>query len=59
MYMTGAGVSASLGYPDYELTTMTEMVDRAGRMAQVVGLPLIADADRGYGNELNVVRTRT
>lgn len=57
VYMTGAGVSASLGYPDYGLTTMTEMVDRAGRMAQAVDIPIIADADTGYGNELNVVRT--
>lgn len=57
VYMTGAGVSASLGYPDYGLTTMTEMVDSAERMTQAVGIPLIADADTGYGNELNVVRT--
>src|SRR5476649_1961968 len=57
VYMTGAGTSAALGYPDYGLVTMTEMVDNAGRMARSVGLPLIADADTGYGNELNVIRT--
>ncbi len=57
VYMTGAGVSASLGYPDYGLLTMTEMVDRAGVMADAVPIPLIADADTGYGNELNVTRT--
>lgn len=57
LYMTGAGVSASLGYPDYGLLTMSEMVDRAGVIAAAATLPLIADADTGYGNELNVTRT--
>src|SRR3954470_13333535 len=56
-YMTGAGTSVSLGYPDFGLLTMTEMVDNAGRMAGAIGIPLIADADTGYGNELNVTRT--
>jgi 2-methylisocitrate lyase-like PEP mutase family enzyme len=55
--MTGAGVSASLGYPDYGLLTMTEMVERAGVIARAVPIPLVADADTGYGNELNVTRT--
>ncbi len=57
VYMTGAGTSASLGFPDYGLLSMTEMVDNAARIARSVSLPLIADADTGYGNELNVVRT--
>jgi len=57
VYMTGAGVSASLGYPDYGLLTMTEMVERAGVIARAVPIPLVADADTGYGNELNVTRT--
>ena len=57
VYMTGAGVSASLGYPDYGLLTMNEMVDRAGVIANAVPIPLISDADTGYGNELNVTRT--
>lgn len=57
VYMTGAGVSASLGYPDYGLITMSEMVDRAGVIARSVPIPLISDADTGYGNELNVTRT--
>ena len=57
VYMTGAGTSAALGYPDYGLVTMTEMVDNAARMARSVSVPLIADADTGYGNELNVIRT--
>jgi 2-methylisocitrate lyase-like PEP mutase family enzyme len=56
VYMTGAGTAASLGFPDYGLTTMLEMVENAGRMADAVTVPLIADADTGFGNELNVVR---
>ncbi len=57
VYMTGAGTAASLGYPDYGLLTMSEMADNAGRIAAAVRVPVIADADTGYGNELNVVRT--
>ncbi len=57
LYMTGAGTSAALGFPDLGLLTMTEMVDNAGTMARSVSIPLIADADTGYGNELNVTRT--
>jgi 2-methylisocitrate lyase-like PEP mutase family enzyme len=57
VYMTGAGTAATLGYPDFGLVTMTEMVDNAGRIANAVELPVIADADTGYGNELNVTRT--
>jgi len=57
VYMTGAGTAATLGYPDYGLITMSEMADNAGRIASAVSVPVIADADTGYGNELNVVRT--
>ena len=59
MYMTGFGTSASvLGQPDVGLLTMSEMVSRAAALAAVVGdLPLIADADTGYGNPINVRRT--
>src|ERR1700747_3135752 len=57
VYMTGAGTAATLGYPDFGLVTMSEMVGNAGRIANAVDLPVIADADTGYGNELNVVRT--
>ncbi|MBZ5578127.1 MAG: isocitrate lyase/PEP mutase family protein [Acidobacteriia bacterium] len=57
VYMTGAGTAATLGYPDYGLVTMSEMADNAGRIAAATGIPVIADADTGYGNELNVVRT--
>jgi len=57
VYMTGAGTAATLGYPDFGLVTMSEMVANAGRIAAAVDLPVIADADTGYGNELNVIRT--
>src|SRR4029077_18226044 len=57
VYMTGAGTAATLGYPDFGLVTMSEMVDNAGRIAAAVDMPVIADADTGYGNELNVSRT--
>jgi 2-methylisocitrate lyase-like PEP mutase family enzyme len=55
--MTGAGTAATLGYPDYGLLTMSEMADNAGRIAAAVEPPVIADADTGYGNELNATRT--
>jgi carboxyvinyl-carboxyphosphonate phosphorylmutase len=58
VYMTGFGTSAALiGRPDVGLLTMTEMVGNAGRIAACVDIPVIADADTGYGNPLNVIRT--
>jgi 2-methylisocitrate lyase-like PEP mutase family enzyme len=58
LYMTGMGTSASrLGLPDYGLATMSEMVANASAMAATVNIPIIADADTGYGNELNMTRT--
>ncbi len=58
IYMTGAGTTASrLGMPDVGLLTMTEMADNAGRIADASGLPLVADADTGYGGPVNVRRT--
>lgn len=56
-YMTGAGTSAARGFPDFGLLTMSEMVENAAVMARSVHIPLIADADTGYGNELNMTRT--
>ena len=58
VYMTGAGTSvARLGYPDLGLATMTEMVANAANIVSVVNVPVIADADTGYGGVLNVQRT--
>jgi 2-methylisocitrate lyase-like PEP mutase family enzyme len=58
VYMTGFGAAASLlGKPDIGLLTGTEMADQARRVAAAVDVPVIADADTGYGNALNVERT--
>lgn len=58
VYMTGYGVSASvLGKPDIGLLTMSEMVTAAKNIVAAVNIPVIADADNGYGGTLNVVRT--
>jgi carboxyvinyl-carboxyphosphonate phosphorylmutase len=58
VYMTGFGTTASLiGRPDVGLLSAAEMVDNAGRIAAAVDVPVIADADTGYGNAINVVRT--
>lgn len=58
VYMTGAGTAASaLGQADLGLTTLTEMATHAAHIAGCISLPLIADADTGYGNPLNVIRT--
>ena len=55
-YMTGAGTAVSHGLPDYGLLTMTEMVANAARIAAAADIAVIADADTGFGNELNVTR---
>jgi len=58
LYMTGAGTSAvRLGMPDVGLLTLTEMADNAARIVAASQLPLIADADNGFGGPLNVRRT--
>lgn len=58
VYMTGFGSTASLiGRPDVGLLTGAEMVDNARRIVAAVDVPVIADADTGYGNAINVVRT--
>ena len=58
VYMTGAGTSISrTGYPDIGLTTMSEMVANAAAIARTVSVPVIADADTGYGDVLQVRRT--
>jgi 2,3-dimethylmalate lyase len=58
VYMTGFGASASLlGRPDIGLLSFAEMAGHARRLVQAVGVPVIADADDGYGNPLNVMRT--
>ena len=57
VYMTGSGTSAEKGFPDVGMLTMTEMVGNAKYIANAVDVPVICDADTGYGNPLNVQRT--
>ena len=57
VYMTGAGPAAEGGFPDVGLLTMTWMVSNAKDIAGAVDIPVICDADTGYGNPLNVQRT--
>ena len=58
VYMTGFGTSLTrLGMPDVGLLTATEMVDNAARIVDASGLPVVADADTGYGNPINTRRT--
>lgn len=56
-YMSGFATSMSRGLPDVGLLTQTEMTQNAAVVASVVGIPVIADADTGYGNAINVRRT--
>jgi|WetSurMetagenome_2_1015567.scaffolds.fasta_scaffold110690_2 2,3-dimethylmalate lyase len=58
VYITGSGVSMSaLGAPDVGLMSFAEVLDRVKRICDVVSIPVIADADTGYGGPLNIVRT--
>ena len=57
VYLTGFGTAAARGYPDLGLLTMTEMVDTVRIVAGSVEIPVICDADPGYGTPVNVQRT--
>src|SRR5216683_5836518 len=57
VYLTGGGYSRASGYPDLGLLTLTENTLFIGRTVEAVGIPVIADADTGYGNAINVIRT--
>jgi 2-methylisocitrate lyase-like PEP mutase family enzyme len=56
-YATGGGIARSLGFPDLGLLSMGEVTDRLALIVEHAGVPVIADADTGYGNALNVRRT--
>jgi len=57
IYLSGAALSASAGVPDVGLLTVTEFVERARTITQATTLPLLCDADTGFGEALNVERT--
>src|ERR1700741_2901446 len=57
VYLTGGGYSRASGYPDLGLLTIVENVRFIGLTVEAVGIPVIADADTGYGNAINVIRT--
>ena len=56
-YLSGGAVARSMGIPDIGLVTMSENIERAAQVTSVVQIPVIADADTGYGNAVNLVRT--
>src|SRR4051794_40727169 len=57
VYLTGGGYSRASGYPDLGLLTMVENVRFIGLTVEAVAIPVIADADTGYGNAIKVIRT--
>src|SRR5215472_4681447 len=57
VYLTGGGYSRASGYPDLGLLSLTENALFIGRTIETVSIPVIADADTGYGNAINVIRT--
>jgi 2-methylisocitrate lyase-like PEP mutase family enzyme len=56
IYATGGGIARSMGYPDLGLLSPSEIVERLANIVEQAGVPVIADADTGYGNALNVRR---
>jgi len=56
VYATGGGIARSMGYPDLGLLSLSEIVDRLANIVEHAGVPVIADADTGYGNALNTQR---
>src|SRR3990167_11106278 len=57
VYLSGGAVARSMGIPDIGLVTMSETIQRAAQVVSAVNIPVIADADTGYGNAVNLVRT--
>ena len=56
-YLSGGAVARSMGIPDIGLVTMSESIERAAQVISAIKIPIIADADTGYGNAVNLVRT--
>jgi methylisocitrate lyase len=58
IYISGAALAGNfVGYPDIGLTTMTEVLENARNIVQVTSIPVICDADTGFGNAINIIRT--
>src|SRR3954451_7893977 len=57
VYVSGAVLAAELGLPDIGLTTLTEVAGRASQIARMTDLPVLVDADTGFGEPLNLART--
>lgn len=57
LYLSGSGVAGIMGLPDLSVTTLTEVAEEAMRITAVSSLPLIVDADTGFGETMNIVRT--
>lgn len=57
IYASGGAIARSAGVPDIGLLSLTEVADRLRQITAVTSIPVIADADTGFGNELNVART--
>src|SRR5881397_160071 len=57
VYLSGGAVARSMGVPDIGLITLSEVIERAAQVVSAVKIPVIADADTGYGNTINLVRT--
>jgi 2-methylisocitrate lyase-like PEP mutase family enzyme len=56
-YLSGGAVARSMGIPDIGLVTMSESIERAVQIVSAIKIPIIADADTGYGNAVNLVRS--
>jgi 2-methylisocitrate lyase-like PEP mutase family enzyme len=56
-YLSGGAVARSMGIPDIGLVTMSEAIERAAQVVSAIAIPVIADADTGYGNAVNLVRS--
>jgi 2-methylisocitrate lyase-like PEP mutase family enzyme len=56
-YLSGGALARSMGIPDIGLVTMSEVIERAAQVVSAVKIPIIADADTGYGNAVNLVRS--
>jgi len=56
-YLSGGAIARSMGIPDIGLVTMSESIERAAQVVSAIQIPVIADADTGYGNAVNLVRS--